>query len=101
MGATTDIPALPGAYGAYQVTLLQVYWNLTYLSGEPGAHPFVARLRISDTGSAGLDEDPQQDAATLLLEQDYPTWPVEVSDSRTIWELLAGTAPMRQRATAS
>jgi hypothetical protein len=97
VGATISIPALVGAYGAYQVTLLQVYNNLTYrydkaLGLQPSkSHPLVARLRVSDTGATLVHEDPQRDANALLLGHDYPTWPVVVvtDDNSVEWQLMA------------
>jgi hypothetical protein len=77
IGGTIVIPANPGAYGSYAITLVQVYDHLTYYStkGIPG-NPVIARFRVLDTGSASVDEDPQQDANTLMVGHEYPTKPV-------------------------
>lgn len=96
VGATINVAAIPGAGGAYQVTLLQVYNNLryvyeaTYAKRSP-SHPLVARLRVSDTGATSVHENPQRDADGLLLGQDYPTWPVVVLHSygHYEWQLAA------------
>jgi hypothetical protein len=87
---TIVIPALPGAYGSYSITLLQVYNDLSYYP-VASSHPVVVRLRVSDTGSTSVNEDPQADSNILLLGHDYPTWAVVVYNQTgtqgPIWQL--------------
>ena len=78
VGSTINIPATPGAYGAYSMTLLQVFgqyrWNKP---GNSGSHPFFVRFRIIDTGSStfgGEAEEPLIDAHILLLGHKYPAY---------------------------
>jgi hypothetical protein len=66
--------------------LLQVYTTELYGGGPNGTHPVIFRVRVSDTGSTSLDQDPQQDAAVLLLGRGYPTSPiVEYNQSGWPW----------------
>ena len=59
IGATINIAAFNPTNSAYSVTLLQVYpdWTWNNSSANPGSHPFVVRLRISDTGPVSIQTD--------------------------------------------
>lgn len=95
IGNTIAIAASPGAYGAYHVTLQQIYNTLAYdLEGFPaaGSHPLVAKFSVNDTGATALNEDPQSDANALLLRHDYPPvavvkWSGTGKAAGTRWEL--------------
>jgi hypothetical protein len=76
IGSTVTIQTIPGASSSYSVTLLQVYTTELYGGGPYGSHPVIVRVRLSNTGSTALDQDPQQDSAILLLGHDYPTSPI-------------------------
>ena len=91
IGSTVTIQTVPHVSGSYSITLLQVYTTELYGGGPSGSHPVIVRVRVSDTGSKSLDEDPQQDSSVSLLGHDYPTWPiVEFNQSGwpfPIWQL--------------
>ena len=57
IGATVVLPAMPGAYGSYSVTLLQVLRGFYDPSLLPSSHPFYVKLRVTDTGSTSVGED--------------------------------------------
>jgi hypothetical protein len=78
VGSTIAIPSMPGAYGAFSMTLLQVFgqyrWNKP---GNSGSHPYFVRIRISDTGTStfgGEAEEALLDAHILLLGHEYPAY---------------------------
>jgi hypothetical protein len=91
IGSTISIHAIPHFSGSYSVTLLQIYTTELYGGGPYGSHPVIFRVRLSDTGSTALHQDPQQDSAVLLLGHNYPTSPIVQYDQSgwpwPVWQL--------------
>lgn len=61
VGGTIKVPAIPGASGQYEVTLLQVFNTITWSAPRgdlKGTRPIDIKLRITDDGSQPVDLTP-------------------------------------------
>ena len=84
IGSTITVRAVPHLNGGYSITLLQVYTTELYGGGPYGPHPVVVRVRVTNTGSKSLYEDPQRDSAVILHGHSYRAAPV-VQYSQSGW----------------